>query len=93
MTYFQEQLSFFNAGLFPQSSSCTIPAPDFLSTDVCFIDEGAGSTTGFVLKLKINLLFPSCLPGHFSATQLCLLVCSCSDLNEHNDTKIPVGVK
>lgn len=93
MTYFQEQLSFFKAGLFPQSSSCTIPAPDFLSTDVCFIDEGAGSTTSFVLQLRINLLFPSCLPGHFSATQLCLLVCSCSGLDEHNDTSVPLGGK
>lgn len=65
-TYLQEQLSIFKWSV-SQSGYCTFPAHDFLSTDACFTDEGAGSTTSFVLELRINLLFASSLPGHFSA--------------------------
>lgn len=75
-------------GLFSHSIYCTFPAPDLPSTDACFTDEGAGSRTSFVLELRINLLFPSSLPGHFSGAQLCLLVRCCSDLEEQNDTGI-----
>lgn len=68
--------------LFSQNIYSTFPAPEFLSTDACFTDEGAGSTTLFVLELRINLLFASSLTGHFSAAQLCLPVCCFSDFKE-----------